>query len=63
MLPRTDVESCVSTVAAAVNAVTAVIDAPSGFLSMGDLPPVLATKDARWGAEGVQHAPLPRSIG
>lgn len=31
-------ESFVSTVAAAVNVATAVIDAPSGLLSMGDLP-------------------------
>ncbi|MGV0739067.1 hypothetical protein ABQF35_21070 [Mycobacterium syngnathidarum] len=57
-------ESCVTTVAAAVDAVAVVIDAPSGFLSMGDLPArVLASKDARLGAEGVQHAPPPRSIG
>ena len=48
----TGFESFVSTIAAAVNAVTAVIDAPSGFLSMGDLPArALASKGARLRAE------------
>ena len=65
----TGFESFVSTIAAAVNAVTAVIDAPSGFLSMGDLTArALASKGARLlEAHGlspmVQHAPSARSIG
>lgn len=65
----TGFESFVSTIAAAVNAATAVIDAPSGFLSMGELPVrALVSKGARLReARGlspmVQHAPSARSIG
>jgi 4-hydroxy-tetrahydrodipicolinate reductase len=48
-------ESFVSTIATAVNVATAVIDAPSGLLSMGDLPArALASKGARLHEVGPQ---------
>ncbi|ROZ99427.1 dihydrodipicolinate reductase [Gordonia sp. OPL2] len=46
-------ESFMSTIAAAVNVATAVVDAPSGFLSMGDLPTKeVASKGSRLRARG-----------
>ncbi|MGU3502357.1 dihydrodipicolinate reductase [Mycobacterium sp. C31M] len=46
-------ESFVSTIAAAVNVATAVIDAPSGLVSMGDLPArAVASRGTRLRAEG-----------
>lgn len=52
----TGFESFVSTIAAAVNVATAVVLAPSGFLSMGDLPVArIASKGARLATAGTQR--------